>query len=91
MANDSYISQLQDLLVAIKNVDRDNLLRVTLGEAALEGDFAPRLEEIERKFEFALQHAPDVHDNQVQSILGLFEQIKSEIEQQASGRFHKFA
>ena len=84
MANEALIDQLKNLSNEIENIDKDRLLRPSLGEEALQEDFVPRLEEIQRRFEFALQYASDVHDNQVQNILGPLEHIKSAIEGQAS-------
>ena len=84
MASEALIEQLKNLSDEIGNIDKDRLLRASLGEEALQEDFAPRLEEIQRRFEFALQYASDVHDNQVQSILGSLEHIKSAMEEQAN-------
>ncbi len=84
MASDALIGQLQDLSDAIKNIDKDSLLRASLGEVSLQENFAPRLEGIQREFEFVLEHASDVHDSHVQSILGPLGRIKSAIEEQAN-------
>lgn len=84
MASEEQINRLKELASEIGDVDKDKLLRVSLGEASLERDFAPKLAEIERKFQFALDHASEVHDSHVQNTLGLFEHIKQEIDQQAS-------
>lgn len=83
MASEALIDQLKDLSNEIENIDKDKLLRASLGEEALQEDFAPRLEEIQRRLEFALQYASDVHENQLQSILGPLEHIKSAMEEQA--------
>ena len=58
-------------------------MRPSLGEASLERDFAPRLMEVERKCQFALDFAADVHGNFFHPILASFNTIKSEMEQQA--------
>ena len=83
MASEEQISRLKELATEIRDVDKDKLLRTSLGEASLERDFAPKLTEIESKFQFALDHASEVHDSCVQNTLGLFEHIKQEIDQQA--------
>ena len=46
MANEALIDQLKNLLDEIENIDKDRLLRASLGEEALQKDLAPRLEEI---------------------------------------------
>lgn len=84
MASEALIDQLKNLSNEIENIDKNKLLRASLGEEALQEDFAPRLEEIQRRLGFALQYASDVHENQLQSILGPLEHIKSAMEEQAS-------
>ena len=84
MASDGQIKQLQDLSDAIMNIDKDTLLRPSLGEVALQGEFDPRLTKIQKRVQFALEYAPEVHDEQVQGIMGQFESIRSEMEAQAS-------
>ena len=84
MASDEALNQLQGLAKAIADVDREKLLRPSLGEEALQEEFLPTLEEIDKKVEFALEHAPEVHETLVQNILGGFENIRSEMEQQAN-------
>ena len=84
MASDALISQLKDLSNEIENIDKDRLLRASLGEEALQEDFAPRLEKIQHKLEFALEYASEVHDSQVQGILGRIGNIKSAMEEQTN-------
>ena len=83
MASEEEISQLANLLEEMQKVDKGKLLRPSLGEASLERDFAPRLMEIERKCQFALDFAADVHGNFFHPILASFNTIKSVMEQQA--------
>ena len=84
MASDGLIDQLKNLSAAITNIDKDRLLRASLGEVALQEEFSPTLAKIQGKVDFALEYAPEVHDDQVQNILGAFEGIRAEMEQQAS-------
>ena len=84
MASEASIEQLQDLSNGIRSVDRDKLLGSTLGEESLEQEFAPRLEQLQSAVAFALEHAPNVHDTHVQSVLGTFSNIRAEMEQQAN-------
>ena len=84
MASDGLIEQLKNLSDAITNIDKDKLLRASLGEVALQGEFSPTLEKIQEKIEFALKYAPEAHDQQVQNILGQLESIRAEMEQQTN-------
>ena len=72
MASEERINRLKELTNEIRGVDKEKLLRASLGEASLEQEFAPRLTKIEDKFQFALDHASEVDDNNVQSSLGIF-------------------
>ena len=84
MASDQLIEELKDLATAILSIDREKLLRAALGELALQEEFSPALEKIEKKVDFALEYAPEVHELQVQNILSAFEDIRAEMEQQAN-------
>ena len=84
MASDGLREQLKDLSDAIMNIDKDKLLRASLGEVALQEEFSPTLEKIQKKVDLALQYAPEAHDEQIQNILGQLEGIRSEMEQQAN-------
>ena len=83
MATEEQITQLQGLSDAIENVDEDKLLRPSLGEVALQEEFASKLTEIQHKMAFALAHVGEVYDSHVQGVIGPFEQIRAEMEQQA--------
>ena len=84
MASDGLIEQLKNLSDAITNIDKDKLLRASLGEEALQGEFSPTLAKIQKKVDFALEYAPEAHDAQVQNILGQLESIRVEMEQQTN-------
>ena len=83
MANEEQITQLRAVSAAIEKVDEDKLLRPSLGEVALQEEFAAKLTEIRRTAAVALEHAAEVHHNQVQGIIGSLQQIQTELEQQA--------
>ena len=83
MASDHLIEQLKNLATAILSIDREKLLRASLGKLALQEEFSPALEKIEKKVDFALEYGPEIHDEHLQSILGSFDSIRSEMEQQA--------
>ena len=84
MASDGLIEQLKNLSDAITNIDKDKLLRASLGEVALQEEFSPTLTKIQEKVDFALEYAPEAHDAQVQNILEHFESIRAEMEQQTN-------
>ena len=84
MASEDSLRQLQELSNAIKSVNRERLLRPTLGEESLQQEFAPRSEKIQQGIEFALEHAQDVHDTHVQDILSPLSNIQGIMEQQAN-------
>ena len=84
MATEEQINRLKDLASDIRKVDKEKLLRPSLGEEALQKDFAPKLEEIYRKFEFVLEHSLGVHDNHLHNVFQSLDHIKSEIENQAN-------
>lgn len=83
MASDDYIKPLQSLLGAIVNIDKEKLLRASLGEEALGQDFAPKLAEIQKRADFVLQYTENLHDNQIRNILSILENIVTEIKRQA--------
>lgn len=84
MASDGQIKQLQDLSDAIANIDEDKLLRSSLGEASLGEDFYPTLVKIRKKIMFAVQHAHELHDQQIQEVINQLEPIRAAMEQQTS-------
>ena len=84
MASDGQIKQLQDLSDAIMNINKDALLRPSLGEVALQEEFSPILAKVQKKVDFVFEHAPEVSDGQVQNMLDPLEGIRAEMEQQAN-------
>ena len=83
MASDTSIKQLQDLLEVIVNIDKDKLLRASLGEEALGEGFASTLAEIQKKVEFVLQYAHNLHDQQIGNILSILVEVGKEFKRQA--------
>jgi len=84
MASDGLKEQLKNLSDAIVNIDKEKLLRASLGEEALQEEFSPTLEKIRKKVDFALEYAPEAHDKHVQNILSPLDSIRAEMEQQAN-------
>ena len=83
MASNEQIASLQELSDAILNVDQKKLLRVSLGDVALQNDFDNSLETIRKRVLFARQYAPEVHHDQVQGIVEYFGHIRTLLEEQA--------
>lgn len=83
MANEEQIQRITQLTDSIMNVDRESLLRESLGDVGLHADFASGLETIRRKAMFARQYVHEVHYEHVQNILAYFENILSELQTQA--------
>ena len=83
MASDTSVKRLQDLLEAIVNIDKDKLLRGSLGVEALGENFAPTLKEIQKKVEFVLQYAQNLHDQQIDNILSILGNVSEELKRQA--------
>lgn len=84
MASSALKEQLKNLSEAIMNVEEDKLLRASLGELSLERDFVSTLKEIKKKVAILIQYANELHDEQLQAIVGELESIRTEMEQQAA-------
>jgi len=56
MASAGLMEQLKNLSDGIANIDKKKLLRVSLGEEALQEKFSPTLEKIQKKVDFALEY-----------------------------------
>ena len=85
MASDTLINQLRSLSDEIYNVDMDRLLRGNVfGRLSLKEEFTPRLDNIKRKLNIALESASELNDNQVQSFLDPIQNISSAMEEQAN-------
>lgn len=81
MATEQSISNLKLRLDYLNNLDRKNLLRDTLGEESLKA-FAPTLELINKKLNFAIRYASDVNDSTISQTNSIFEQINNSLEAQ---------
>lgn len=84
MANQDQLASLQELTDAILNIDQNQILRTSLGEVALENDFAVSLETIRKRVLFARQYAPEVHHEHVQGVVDYLGYIRTQLEEQAS-------
>lgn len=84
MATPDEVKSLWDLSDAIMNVDKDKLLRSSLGELSLQSTFAPTLEKIQRQFEFAKKYAAGLHNSQLAPIRDKFTYISEQMREQAN-------
>ena len=84
MTRDDVMYQLQNVMEKILSVDRDRLLRVSLGTGSLEKDFARTLEKIQKKVELVYQYGHELHSQQMQDIIEPLDAIGSEMKQQAA-------
>lgn len=83
MASEQQIKQAEELSEAILAVEREKLLRPSLGEASLEGEFTAHLADIEKRIQTVLRYAPSLHNEQIGNILAPFDRIRTEMERQA--------
>lgn len=83
MATKSQLDNLKKIVEGIRAVDRDKLLRSSLGEESLATLFGSKLELLDKKIEFALEFASDVNDNVVSQVASLLNNIKNEMDAQA--------
>lgn len=83
MATKSQLDNLKKIVEGIRAVDRDKLLRSSLGEESLATLFGSKLELLDKKIEFALEFASNVNDNVVSQVASLLNNIKNEMDAQA--------
>ena len=91
MATPDEVSSLRGLSDAIMNVDKDKLLRPSLGDLSLQSAFGPTLEKIQQKFAIALKYAPELPSNQLAPIRDNFAYISQQMEEQANNNDRDYA
>ena len=84
MANSDQMRQLEQISSDLHYIDKDKLLRPTIGELSLNKDFGPMLEEILNKAILAYKHASTLHEEQVGPIVDQLALILEELETQAN-------
>ena len=82
MATQDRINEFMQLSEEIHGIDRDRLLRKSLGTVSLQQDFEPKLEEILRRTRFAMDYVAEVPDNCINRIISGFRNILNEINAQ---------
>ncbi len=77
MGTQGQLARFRAVADAFKKIDKDKLLRPSLGEASIKEAFGDRLDQINRKLEFALEFGQHVHDSQLSQVASNFEQISA--------------
>lgn len=83
MAGKQRLDNLKAVAERFAAVDRDGLLRTTLGKASLDKDFGERLDHLQRKLQFALDYGIGVCDQYVDQVVNAFEMIRQQMDAQA--------
>lgn len=84
MASDNHVKGLKTTAANFSKIDRAKLLRTSIGEESLERDLQPILAEYERKLEFAVRYAPDVHDQHVEHVRAHIQAAVDQLNAQAA-------
>jgi hypothetical protein len=84
MASQQALDQMKQVLEGLKGIDRNKLLRPTMGEESLEqAGFAKTLDTIVQKASFAHQYGRDVDESVVNAVTGIFNSLRSILDSQA--------
>jgi hypothetical protein len=83
MATAGQITNFKKIAEKFQTLDREKLLRPSLGEESLKSAFGPKLELLDQKIEFALEYAPNVNDNTVSQLANLLNQFYDQMNAQA--------
>ncbi|MDI7258870.1 MAG: hypothetical protein QME90_03000 [Thermodesulfobacteriota bacterium] len=84
MATQDQLNGLKNIAQRFRTIDNEKLLRPSLGEESLKGEFTPTIGDLRNKIDFASEYAPNVHDTYISPVVQVFEQICVEIEAQAN-------
>ncbi len=84
MASQQALEQMKQMLDGLKGIDRNKLLRPTIGEESLEqAGFAKTLDTILRKATFAQQYGGDVDESVFNAVNGIFNNLRVALDAQA--------
>ena len=75
------IKQLTTVADSLDGIDKNQLIRSSLGELSLTV-FASEFEEIRENLRFAILHAPLVHVSYIANLLSIYQRIESKINEQ---------
>ncbi len=68
MANEGQTANLIQTVEQLRSIDREQLLRPSLGTASLEKDLIPKLEALDKRVDLILQSASDLPDDVVENL-----------------------
>lgn len=77
MATKEQMNQLSQLSTDIESIDMDKLLRPSLGVESLQTVIGPKIDEVKKKLNFAIEIVPSVHTDFVPPVIQVFQNIKS--------------
>ena len=75
MASENSIHQLTNIADQIRSIETTKLTRPNLGDESLEEILAPKLNELDNRLSYSIQYAPKLHDDQVNQIFNIFQDI----------------
>ncbi|MFA5807197.1 MAG: hypothetical protein WC978_02380 [bacterium] len=84
MATDNVLNTLKGHIDVIEKVDIDKLMRMNLGDESLEVQFRPRLERIQQLIDFSKRYAPTVHDEFINNMNTIIQNIGTKMNEQAA-------
>jgi len=83
MAKQLTLQNLKKVADEFRAVDQEKLLRPSMGEESLQLDFGPRLTQLNKRLDFALEFAPSVNDSIVAQVASVFDQFRLRMDEQA--------
>lgn len=83
MATQAVIDQLNSTIEQYRTVDREKLIRKSLGVASLDEKLTPKLDALERDIDFAVRYAHATHDSYVNHLTKMLNAIVQQITAQA--------
>ena len=83
MANEEQIATLTQTVENLRSIDREQLLRPSLGTASLEKDLVPKLEILDKRIDLILQSASDIPGDVVNNLNNNLSHIYEYMNQQA--------
>ena len=91
MAESAVIKDLGDAVKALLDVDKDKLIRPSLGDLSLSGDFKEMFNEILKMATFSLRYAKKVNNSNVSQFSSLLKSTVTLLHQQANRGHDEFA
>jgi hypothetical protein len=83
MATLGHLTNLKKIAEKFQTLEQDKLLRPTLGEESLETVLKPKLDNLNKRIEFALEYASNVNDNSVSQVVTILNQFYDQLDAQS--------